>query len=904
MDITASRRFRAANAEIELPFPSIYHLIASQSSLQPDAVAIVSPGKAPLTYAALHARVDDGIAVLKAAGVRPSDRVALAAPNGPACAEAFVVVAAYAVCVPLNLSYQETELAAYLSVAHVSTLVVPAGSDSIAASIARAHGLRILELAPEWGTAPGIFTAVSHERAFDGPDVLAGGDDVAVVMLTSGTTARPKIVPLTHRNICASVASTRAALALEPRDRCLNLASLAHIHGLCMVLASFAAGASVVCPPDLSAPHFFDWLDECAPTWYVASPAVHQAILVQASLHRDVIERRRLRLIRSGAAPLSAQLLHDLERTFEAPVIEAYGMTETSPLIACNPLPPRLRKVNSVGLPAGTEIAVVDPIGHPLPLGREGEVVVRGANVMAGYEGDDAANDEAFVDGREWFRTGDQGYLDADGYLFLTGRLKEMINRGGQKIAPKEVDEALLEHPAVEQAVAFAVPHATLGEEVAAVVVLRADASTTEQELRTFISTRLAAFKTPRRILIRDSLPVGTTGKVRRIGLAADLGVDLAASMPTTTAPNALERRVIALWQRVLDVSRIDINDDFFDLGGNSLLAATLFEAIAAEFGWWLPLGSLQEGATVAYLSTLLHQQEQGIAAPTLVALQPHGSLPPLFCAHPMDGSVVHYRLLARYLGPNQPVYGLQGRAAASSRPLQTAVEDMAADHVRTIRTHQLEGPYYLAGYSAGGILAFEIAQQLREQGQTVAFLGLFDTLCPGAGLPAPLSFMARRRLIEKIRYHSALYATLPPEARGAFIGARTRDVVALLSSLVRTYWRSSSVSSPESQTVVPEALWLPYTPRAYAGPVDFFWSSHTFSASLGEDDPRLGWRPLVSSGLNVHRIPGNHHAVMIEPAVVRQVARRVHTCLDDARNRPPTAAPALTVVKMFSATV
>lgn len=864
--------------------PSVHRLLTSHAALRPDAIAIVAPGSAPLTYAGLHAHVEAGVAVLRAAGVRPTDRVALAVPNGPACAVAFLAVAAYATCVPLNLAYRATELALYLSTLHISTLVVPAGSDSLVASIARQNGLRILELAPALGAETGIVALSGDGRAGAGDDAVARPDDIAVVMLTTGTTARPKIVPLTHRNICASATYTRTALALEPHDRCLNLAPLVHIHGLCMVLASLSAGASVVCPPDGGALHFFDWLDECAPTWYVASPAVHQAILAQAASHRAVIERRPLRLIRSGAAPLPAHVLRALERAFAVPVIEAYGMTETSPLIACNPLPPRPRKVNSVGLPAGPELAVVDPAGMPLPAGREGEVVVRGPNVMSGYEGDEAANKDAFVDG--WFRTGDQGYLDADGYLFLTGRLKEMINRGGQKIAPREVDEALLAHPAVAEAVTFAAPHPTLGEDVAAAVVLRGGASITEQELRTFIAMRLADFKTPRRLLIRDALPTGPTGKVSRAGLAADLIADLTATVRDTAAPvapydDALERRMIALWERVLGVSRIGSDDVFFDLGGNSLLAATLVAAIATEFGWWLPLGSLREGATVASLSALLRQQELGVAEPALVALQPHGSRPPLFCAHPVDGSVTYYRLLARYLGCDQPLYGLQGRAAPSHQPLQVRVEDVAADHVRAIRAHQPEGPYYLAGYSAGGILAFEIAQQLRAQDQTIAFLALFDTPCPGAVMPAWRLSTVNRSLVGKLLYHRALYWALPPEDKGAYIGARARGISARLGRLARASRRGSSAFSPSSIAVTRGVTWLPYTPRAYAGPVDFFWGSLTFPASLGSADPRLGWRPFVDGELNVHHVPGDHYAVMMEPVIARRVALRVRARLD-----------------------
>jgi len=454
---------------------TIGRMLAMRAVRTPDAGAVVAPGREPLSYARLAAHVDDVAAILRASGLGSRDRIALVLPTGPEMAVAFLAVAAVATCAPLNPSYREDEFVAYLSTLHITALIVQHGGGAAAAA-AEKLGIPIIPLAPRPDAGAGVFALErpSGGRSPVDTDDQRGPDDLAVVMLTSGTTSRPKVVPLTHRNIRASAQSTGHALALTPGDRCLNVAPLFHIHGLCMALASLMAGASVICPPAFDARRFFPWLDECRPTWYVAGPPAHREILAIADTpeSRAIIARRPLRLIRSGSASLPPSTLHDLERAFGAPVIEAYGLTEAGPLIACNPLPPRARKPGSVGLAAGPEVAIMAPLGVVVAPGVEGEIVARGANIMAGYEGDDAANGEAFVGG--WFRTGDLGYLDADGYLFITGRVKEIINRGGQKVSPYEVEAALLDHPAVAQAVVFAAPHATLGEDVAAAVAPRA----------------------------------------------------------------------------------------------------------------------------------------------------------------------------------------------------------------------------------------------------------------------------------------------------------------------------------------------------------------------------------------------------------------------------------------------
>ena len=263
-------------------------------------------------------------------------------------------------------------------------------------------------------------------------------------------------------------------------------------------------------------------MEEAKPTWYTAVPTMHQAILTRAGHNREIIARNRLRFLRSSSSSMPPQVIGELEKAFGAPLIEAYGMTEAAHQMASNPLH-GVRKPGSVGLAAGPEIRIMDEAGQLLGPNQTGEIVICGDNVTPGYENNPKANAEAFVKG--WFRTGDQGVIDSEGYVTLTGRLKEIINRGGEKISPREVDEALMDHPAVLQVVTFAVPHDKLGEDVAAAVVLREGMSANEQELRAFLSERIAAYKTPRKILFLSEIPKGATGKLQRIGLAQKLGL-------------------------------------------------------------------------------------------------------------------------------------------------------------------------------------------------------------------------------------------------------------------------------------------------------------------------------------------------------------------------------------------
>jgi acyl-CoA synthetase (AMP-forming)/AMP-acid ligase II len=488
------------------------------------AAAIRAPERPSLTYAGLRALVARTVADLNAMGIGADDRVAIVLPNGAEMASSFIAISCAAAVAPLNPAYRQEDFDFSFEDIHPKALVVLAGATTPARDAAAAAGLQIIELVP--GTAAGDFT-LQPATPYHGPLIqpgVVGPETVALLLHTSGTTSRPKLVPLRHVNVSTSARNIGGFLGLGPDDVCLNIMPLFHIHGLiAAVLASLAAGGSVCCTAGFNAFRFFAIMDAERPSWLTAVPTMYQTLLGLAARNHEIIARGRLRLIRSSSASLPPQVMAELEEVFGVPVIESYGMTEAAHQMASNPMPPRPRYPGSVGVAAGPEIAVMSAEGALLAPGELGEVVIRGANVTAGYEANPAANASAFSHG--WFHTGDQGYCDADGYLRLSGRLKEIINRGGEKISPLEVDTALMDHPSIAQVVTFAAPHPMFGEEVAVAVVLHEGHALDADTLRQFAAVKLAAFKVPSRVVFVSEIPKGATGKLQRIGLAQKLGL-------------------------------------------------------------------------------------------------------------------------------------------------------------------------------------------------------------------------------------------------------------------------------------------------------------------------------------------------------------------------------------------
>lgn len=736
------------------PIPAWLERLAEAA---PEAAAIVAPGRPPLTFEQLFDTTQRLAGGLHKRGVSVGDRIALVVNNGPAALTGFMGISSACACAPLNPAYRTAEFDFYLRDLGAQAVVIESGIDSPVRDVARALGIEILE-----------FDATDHELIAASGDIrgasgLPADTDVALVLHTSGTTARPKVVPLRHRELVASATNIAATLALDPSDRCLNVMPLFHIHGIVgAALASLSAGASVACTPGFHPVRFFSWVDEVEPTWYTAVPTMHQALLARARERPELVERARFRLIRSSSAALAPAVFTELEATFRAPVIEAYGMTEAAHQMASNPLPPRLRKPGSVGPAAGPKIAILDEHGRRVPAGVIGEVAVRGPTVFSGYQDNSAANEEAFVEG--WFRTGDQGLLDEDGYLFLRGRLKEIINRGGEKISPLEIDNVLLLHPAVAEAVCFGFPDPRLGEEVGAAVVLRAHCAATEHEIQEFVASKVADFKVPRLVRFVDEIPKGSTGKLRRMELAEELGIDHARRSsiePTYEPPRTdLERALAQEFGTVLGQDLVGRHDNFFDAGGDSILAVELIVRLR-QSGLCrsdAPLAALLWASTPALLAAWV-ETGSDTRPPVLIPMVPvdrDSAGAPLFLIHGGAGDVVEFVPLADRLGADHPLHCFRARALDAPEPSELDLTEMAVEYVDALTDLGPDEPIHLAGICGSAPIAFEMARLLEARGRALAPLVLIDPL-PGAweGQSPIATAVVRSRVFERV--HSSV---------------------------------------------------------------------------------------------------------------------------------------------------
>jgi acyl-CoA synthetase (AMP-forming)/AMP-acid ligase II len=468
-----------------------------------------------VTYDSLRRQVMAMAIALASAGIRHGDAVAIALPNGLPAIVSFLAASIIGTAAPLNPAYPYEEFLFFLGDTNARILLCPPADAEFARRAAHDRKIPVF----------------SVEMSAEGDVQLAGAptgvsttepttDDIALILHTSGSTGRPKRVPLRHFNLAVSSANIANTYALSEEDVSLCIMPLFHVHGLIgSTMATLLSGGAVVVPTKFNALSFWRTVKEHRVTWYSGVPTMHQLLL--ARIHHKPAEAASLRFVRSCSAPLSPELMHKVESLLDVPFVEAYGMTEAAHQMASNPLPPRHRKAGSVGVATGPRISIMDKAGHHLATNQRGEVVIQGANVFRGYENNPEANASAFVNG--WFRTGDEGFLDEDCYLHLTGRIKDIIIRGGENIAPQEIDEILMRHPAVAAAVTFGYPHPTLGEEVAAAVVLHEPQGATESALIQHCRELLAEFKCPKKIYLVKSIPTTGSGKIRRGEVAAAL---------------------------------------------------------------------------------------------------------------------------------------------------------------------------------------------------------------------------------------------------------------------------------------------------------------------------------------------------------------------------------------------
>ncbi len=468
-----------------------------------------------VTYDSLRQQVLEMANALASAGIRRGDAVAIALPNGLPAIVSFLAASIAGTAAPLNPAYPYEEFHFFLGDTDARILLCPPVGAEFVRTAAKDRKIPVFSVEMSDKGHVSLVGAPSGETATE-----PKADDIALILHTSGSTGKPKRVPLRHFNLAVSSANISNSYALSAEDTSLCIMPLFHIHGLIgSTMATLLTGGTVVVPTKFNALSFWRTVAEHRVTWYSGVPTMHQLLLARS--RGKPVEAATLRFLRSCSAPLSAELIHKIEGIFGVPFVEAYGMTEAAHQMTSNPLPPRHRKPGSVGVGTGLRISIMDKEGKHLATNQRGEIAIQGANVFRGYENNPDANARAFVDG--WFRTGDQGYLDSDCYLHLTGRIKDIIIRGGENIAPHEVDEILLRHPAVAAAVTFGCTHPTLGEEVAAAIVLHEKNGTTETELINHCREFMAEYKCPAKIYLVDAIPTTATGKIRRRAVASAL---------------------------------------------------------------------------------------------------------------------------------------------------------------------------------------------------------------------------------------------------------------------------------------------------------------------------------------------------------------------------------------------
>ena len=485
-----------------------------------DNVALTSETNSKLLYGELKLFVNNISRQLAGNGITNKDRAAIILPNGPYMASSFLAISSYMSAAPLNPAYKTNEYEFYLKDLSPKIVIVEPNSKNNVIEVAKKLKIPVCEIKIQKDSPSGLFDLFEKSSEYSLPEE----NDEALVLHTSGTTSRPKIVPLTNKNIFSSAVNISKSLELSEIDHCLNIMPLFHIHGLIAILAtSMKVGASVCASNGFNAIKFLELAKSEKITWYSGVPTMHQAILLRTEKNLELAKDLKLRFLRSSSASLPPAVFEKLNSIFKCPVIEAYGMTEATHQMTSNPLPPKIQKPGFVGIPAGPDVCIMDDNDKILNQGEIGEVCIKGNNVTLGYEKNPEANKKSFSNG--WFRTGDQGYFDQDGYLKISGRLKEIINKGGEKISPLEVDNILMDHPLIEQAVCFGYEDKMLGEEIAAAIIVKEGQNFSEIDVKNYAEEKLVKFKIPKKIFFVNEIPKGATGKLQRNVLAKNFGL-------------------------------------------------------------------------------------------------------------------------------------------------------------------------------------------------------------------------------------------------------------------------------------------------------------------------------------------------------------------------------------------
>jgi acyl-CoA synthetase (AMP-forming)/AMP-acid ligase II/thioesterase domain-containing protein/acyl carrier protein len=684
------------------------------------APAIVCPGFAPLTFGSLHNRIRRISAQLESAGIGPWSRVAVALPRGPEAALISIAVCCNAVVLPINPNLAPGDLQAELEKTRVDALIVPGWTKVPAWASAAASSFGLFQVSHATSSFDEIELRQVRPVTRPQPAVPVGTKSVAAIFSTSGTTSAAKRVPITHENLIEMARKMQEWLDLSPADRSTCIMPIYYNAGFkATLLVPLLIGCSVALPTTTNPREFDQWLAELRPTWLTGAPAFLQAVLERArELPAGKLDHA-LRFVLSTASYLSEAVRGELASLLDVPVVEFYGLTESGMMTAPT-LPPAKAKPGTVGrIPEG-ELAIRGDERTFLPAGQVGQVMVRGPSVTPGYLLDIDGVPSGLENG--WLPTGDLGMVDDEGFLTIVGRTKEIINRGGEKVSPYDVEKALLRHPAVREAAAFAVPHPRLGENVGAAVVLHPDASASSSELITFLYDLLAPFQMPRQVHVLESLPRSVTGKISRPQLTATFA-NLQRRIELPDSP--LQIQVAEIWQRLLRRPDIGIDDDFFEIGGDSLQATEMLLELEEITRHRISPSEVRAELTIRQLSAIL--VGSAVTSEELVTKVRDGVGTPLFLCHgDFDGwGFYAFRLaeLLKYDGPIFLIHSNLDEAAGVD-----TIEEMARGYLPHVLKAWPQGPFHLAGYCHGGLAAWEVAHQLENAGRSVEKVMMIDT--------------------------------------------------------------------------------------------------------------------------------------------------------------------------------
>lgn len=864
--------------------------IARRAASGRTSPALVGVGGQLITYADLASLISRFAGELANAGLRADHRVGLLVPPGLSGGQLAVALACNATLVPINPALKPQEIVESATASRLHAVVIPSWETSEARSAMLQQELMVFDAVQASDGKLGLELATPAARAAV-PVRPVNESDVALLLRSSGTTGAPKLIPVTHGNMVAMAEYMGSGLwyGLTARDRAACRPPLHYGAGLkTSLLVPLMLGASVAFPTPEQMFDLAEWLDELQPTYLSVAPGVLQRMIERIKLAPRAFEGSSLRFVMCSGSYLPEEIRAAAEAMLRVPILEYYGSAEAG-IVAANPVPPSRAKPGTVGLPWPGELVVVDENGKPVAHGTAGEVMIRGPGVTPGYMASGSSTPDELEDG--WLPTGDIGRLDEDGYLCLVGREKEVINRGGEKVFPYEIEKAMLQHPAVLDAAAFGVPHPRLGESVAAAVVLKPGNSVPEDELKDFLAARLASFKLPRRLCYMTSLPRGSTGKLLRNSLRQSY-----ETLPRESAPPGrdylLQLELCDLWKRLLGRPDVGLDDDFFDIGGDSLLATDMLIEVEALTGKPYPQSELST-LTIRRIAEVF-ASDVPVNREVMTQVKAGAGIPLFFCHGDFIERGFYAQKLAELMPGDHPVYLLHSYA---DRIEGDSFEDIARVYLRQVLSVAPRSPVFVAGYCNGGMVAWHLASLLRSAGVDVVEVLLIETM----------SINARPALRALPGIFRAAGSLIPGRAGGFVREHAMRHVwywTRRFGALNLRNWRKEIIEWQKlprrrDAFAVADRTYFAFMSRYVPPPIDA--RVTCLIADEGkhfETDPRF-WSRLAPSVAKMS-VPGTHQGILV--AGRQAVATSIAEVLDRATRRYQLRASRPTPVEQEAA--